>query len=112
MKRHVFLKMDNGVALEVEADVFGEWAVHVSPDRWVHGLGKTRRAITITHVPSGLRAGCAETVGIPKREAFKIARHLKRTIPTGMSADEAFGREVYRQILIAVWGFDPRERAA
>lgn len=112
MKGTCFLKMDNDVTLEVDADVFGEWAVHVNPGRWVHGYGKPRPSIGITHVPSGRRASCIETNCITKTNALKIARHLARTIPTGAVADEEFGREVWRQILIATYGKNVGERLA
>ena len=112
MKGTCFLKMDNGIAYQVDADIFGEWAVHISPDRYTHGHGPPKPARSITHIPSGLRASCSETVGMSKRHAFRIARHLARTIPTGQTADEAFGREVWKQILIVTYGKDLGEQFA
>lgn len=112
MKGTCFLKMDNGISRQVDADVFGEWAVHISPGRWTHGRGKPRPSLGITHVPSGLRASCSETVGMSKQQAFRIARHLARTIPTGQVVDEALGREVWKQILIVTYGKDLGEQFA
>jgi hypothetical protein len=112
VKGTCFLKMDNGVSEHVDAEIFGEWAVHVQPGRWVHGRGKPRPAIGITHVPSGLKASCLETNCITKTQALRVAKHLAKAIPVGQAADEAFGREVWKQILVATYGEDTAEQIA
>lgn len=76
MKQTINLAFPGGVNLETEADVFGEWAVHESQDTAI-GRGDW----TITHVPSGLAATCAETFNIGKRDALRIARHLAKAVP-------------------------------
>ena len=106
MRGTCIIRFEGDVSREVEADIFGEWAVHVGPS-WVHySRNHSRPANTITHVPSGMRASCSETCGISKREAQRIARHLARTIPAGRTVDEAFGFLVWEQILVATYG-DP-----
>lgn len=106
MKGSVDLAMDDGSLRRLPADLFGEWAVHKGP-RWVHGRGQPRPAWTITHKPSGMRAGCWATCGISKAVAFKIARHLARQTFTVAPPDEAFGLAVYREILRALGLRDP-----
>ena len=112
MRSTCFLKMDDGVSHQVDADIFGEWAVHVVPGYWTHGRGKPRPAIGITHVPSGLRASRQETNCITKTQAFRVAKHLARVILTGRVSDEAFGRDVWKQILVATYGKDAAEQIA
>lgn len=81
MKTVIKLAWSNGQDVEIDAEVFGEWAVHQGP-RTVHGRGKPRFAWQITHVPTGLGAICMETTGISKADALRVARHLARTMPT------------------------------
>lgn len=72
MKQTINLAFPGGTYIAIEAEVFGEWAVHESFGRcdWV-----------ITHVPSGLAATCAETSDISEQDAIRVARHLARTVP-------------------------------
>lgn len=76
VRQAIKLAFPGGQNVEVDADVFGEWAVHESQDT---AIG--RSDWTITHVPSGLAATCAETYRINKRDALRIARHLARAVP-------------------------------
>ena len=78
----IVVPLDNGAHAQVEAEVFGAWAVHESLDLFVHGRGKPRPALAITHVATGLRARSAALVGISKRDARLVARRLNRTFPT------------------------------
>jgi hypothetical protein len=75
---HVAVSSPSGVARrEVEADVFGAWAVHVVPGMWTHGRGRPKPTIGITHVPTGLRASCSGIHG-SRRRLCRIARAFDR----------------------------------
>lgn len=81
---------------------FGDWAVHHGPAKVSFSRNDVRLAWTITHVPTGMRASCSETVGMTKVEALKIARHLSRHKFKTRAPSENFGRDVYEQILAAL----------
>ena len=81
---------------------FGDWAVHHGPGHVSFSRNDVRLAWTITHVPTGMRASCSETVGMSKRDALKIARHLSRHEFKTRAPSKNFGRDVYAQILAAL----------
>lgn len=81
---------------------FGDWAVHRGPGYVHYSRNDVRLAWTITHVPTGMRASCSETVGMTKAEALKIARHLSRCTFKTRAPSENFGRDVYREICAAL----------
>ena len=82
MKGTITIPLDTGGTADVEADIFGAWAVHVTPNRWTHGRGAPKPALAVTHVATGLRAGCSALVGVSKREAAYVARRLNESYPT------------------------------
>lgn len=88
MKSTIKLAWSDGTDREIDADIFGEWAVHQSP-RTSHGRGEPKLAWQVTHAPTGLAAICVETVGMTKTEAFRVARRLAKTVKTlPFNADE------------------------
>lgn len=80
MKTDIEIATDTG-PMTVEAEVFGAWAVHLSPDMWTHGRGKPKRALTITHVTTGLAARHPSLVGISWRDARIVAKRLNDAYP-------------------------------
>lgn len=88
MRSVIKLAWSTGEVVEIDADVFGEWAAHQGP-RVSHGRGKPRLAWQITHVPTGLGATCMETTGISKADAVRVAKHLAEALPSlPFSAEE------------------------
>ena len=76
MKATIKLAFPGGADIEIEADVFGEWAVHPAADTALGGSDWK-----ITHVPSGLAAECVETLNISKADAIHVAKHLAEWVP-------------------------------
>lgn len=85
-KKTISIVTSNG-RRDVEADVFGQWAVHVGQwavhvgDTWLHSTrGTPRLQWAVTNTETGLRLNLSETTGISKRNAIKLARHLGRHV--------------------------------
>lgn len=74
------IAIDGGSRL-VDAEVFGAWAVHISPGLYTHGRGRPKPARVITHVPTGMRAAHPMLVGVSKRVARKVAVRLNTAFP-------------------------------
>lgn len=81
MNEVIDIRTVDGNIVSVEAEIYGAWAVHLSPDRWTHGRGKPRRAITITHVPTGCAAYHHALGGISWRDARIVAKRLNTAYP-------------------------------
>lgn len=86
MKQAIQITLDTGPQV-VDAEVFGQWAVHES----IHDLriGSKRPQYVITHVPTGLRCPCVELWSVSKRQAISAARHLGEAVTATLGESAA-----------------------
>jgi hypothetical protein len=69
---NITMRFENHPPTHVQAEVLGQWAVHVT-----YGQAKLRDPYTVTHVPTGARV----LVDIPLEEARRLAAELNERVP-------------------------------
>lgn len=91
--RTIQMALRSGTPLDVQAEVTGQWAVHVT---W--GKTKLREPYTVTHVLTG----CSVVKDVTLEDARDLARQLAERVPpfeTAAGADWLRAAAVMREIV-------------